>query len=906
MKNNNGASIRKLSDRSLKNNRMRNIFAVLAIVLTAVLYTAVFSLTSGAMQAAQENTMREVGGKFHAGLKSVTTEQYEKITSDPMIKSSSYVILIGMADNILKRQAELRYMPKENARQQLEDMFITLEEGRMPEAENEIIVDTFTMDELHLPYALGEKIPLRFSFMGETVEDEFVVCGWYRGDSVAHASELFLSESYWMKLKDSFTEEDFVNWKEIHPEDSGAGLRAGNLFFDDEHNLEEKVRTVIQNAGYEPETEVAYGVNWAYMSSRIESVDPFTCLVLFGAVVVILITGYLIIYNIFQISVISDIRFYGLLKTIGTTRRQIRWLVRRQAAILSLVGIPVGLAIGYGIGKIVLPFALSINDYDGMEVSLKFNPWILVSGAGFSALTIFLSCRKPGKIAGSVSPVEAVKYTETAGSSRVDSGRRRGKQRRKQAGRVLSRRKEERGFGAVSMALANLGRNRRTAAVVMTTISLSIILLAIIMTAVGSFQFDQFLEQRIAGDFALGNINVIPSGGHSYDVAIEPEFLALADRQEGIEGRQEMWFRNGTFLQVDDKALERFRELDAEGKLRRGTHTEENLEEMLRGEERLMGSLFYGYSEELLSNLKVLEGALDVEKFRTGDYVLLTRILGKEFLQAEDHVYRPGDTVTVEMVTEDTEVHEITDAAGEIIDVTYSDLAQKEYEVMAIVEIPGSMSLDGHIANGCDIVLPMSAFMTDEEGEAKPDGFAKCFTVSYQVRDEDQADFEAVIKEYTDHNTNMGYVSKDSLKAEFENMITVMATVGISLAVVVALIGILNFVNAAITQIISRKREFAMLQSIGMTNAQLQKTLICEGVGYVVISGVISFVLGSVLSWLILRALNDVIRFFEYRFQILPFVIMIPILMLVAVLVPIGAYRNLRKKSIVERLRESE
>lgn len=172
---------------------------------------------------------------------------------------------------------------------------------------------------------------------------------------------------------------------------------------------------------------MAYGVNWAYMSSRIESVDPFTCLVLFGAVVVILITGYLIIYNIFQISVISDIRFYGLLKTIGTTRRQIRWLVRRQAAILSLVGIPVGLVIGYGIGKIVLPFALSINDYDGMEVSLKFNPWILVSGAGFSALTIFLSCRKPGKIAGSVSPVEAVKYTETAGGSRADSGRRRGK-----------------------------------------------------------------------------------------------------------------------------------------------------------------------------------------------------------------------------------------------------------------------------------------------------------------------------------------------------------------------------------------------------------------------------------------------------------------------------------------------
>ena len=97
-----------------------------------------------------------------------------------------------------------------------------------------------------------------------------------------------------------------------------------------------------------------------------------------------------------------------------------------------------------------------------------------------------------------------------------------------------------------------------------------------------------------------------------------------------------------------------------------------------------------------------------------------------------------------------------------------------------------------------------------------------------------------------------------------------------------------------------------MLQSIGMTNAQLQKTLICEGISYVVIAGAISFVLGSLISWAVLRALNNVILFFEYRFQIIPFVIMMPVLVLVAVLAPVAAYRNLRKKSIVERLRESE
>ena len=152
----------------------------------------------------------------------------------------------------------------------------------------------------------------------------------------------------------------------------------------------------------------------------------------------------------------------------------------------------------------------------------------------------------------------------------------------------------------------------------------------------------------------------------------------------------------------------------------------------------------------------------------------------------------------------------------------------------------------------------------------------------------------------------MGYVTKDSLRQEFEGMVTIVATIGIVLAAVIALIGILNFVNAIITGIISRRREFAMLQSIGMTGDQLRKTLICEGISYIAIAGAISFILGSLLSWLILRALNNVILFFEYRFRILPFVVMLPILMLVAAFTPSMAYKSLSKKSIVERLHEGE
>ncbi|MCM1252480.1 MAG: ABC transporter permease [Clostridium sp.] len=880
MINNNGASIRKLSRRSLQNNRMRNIFAIVAIMLTGILFTAVFSLTSGIIQMTQESTMREVGTKMHAGLKAATKEQYEKVIADPMVKSSSYNIYIGMADNILKRQAELRYVPDEKT---LDTMFITLEEGRLPAAENEIVVDTFIFDELHLPHALSEKVPITFTFMGETIEEEFIVSGWYQGDYVSHASELCLSESYWTKLKGSLTDDDFLAWGEEHPDDANAGLYAVNIFFDNASNLEDKIRTVIQNAGYDPDTELRYGVNWAYMGNRVESIDMLSVMVLLGAVIIILITGYLIIYNIFQISVINDIRFYGLLKTIGTTKKQIRRLLLRQAAVLSIIGIPVGILIGFCIGKFALPLVSSIGDFSGASASLHFNVWIPIFSVLFCGLTVFLSCRKPGKIAGSVSPIEAVKYTEVSNMKKGAS----------------KKKKKSSRFSAVSMALSNLGRSRRTTIVVISAISFSIILLAIVVTGVQSFQIESYLEGRIAGDFQLGNVNFTADAKtNEYD--IEPEYLALADSQEGIESRTEMWFRYTCFLNMNEKAMEQFRKLDAEGRLWRDSYTSHTLDRMLRGEEQL-GHNFYGYSEELLSQLTVLEGSLDIDKFLSGDYVLLTQMLGSDdFIPADEHVYHPGDKVSIDFFTDDSESYAITDEAGDPIDVRYENLLTKEYEVMAIVGRPSSMNLPFYYPNHCDVILPLSELTFDNSDRCH------CFSVSYQIEDDKQAAFAQAIESYSDAHAMMGYISMDTLRESFENMTMVIAAVGTTLAAVVGLIAILNFINAMVTEIISRKQEFAMLQSIGMTQAQLQKVLIYEGVSYVAVAIIISFVLGSVLSRFILSALNDVISAFSYQFQILPFFIMLPLLLIVAALTPLFAWRKIKRQSIVERLRENE
>lgn len=117
-------------------------------------------------------------------------------------------------------------------------------------------------------------------------------------------------------------------------------------------------------------------------------------------------------------------------------------------------------------------------------------------------------------------------------------------------------------------------------------------------------------------------------------------------------------------------------------------------------------------------------------------------------------------------------------------------------------------------------------------------------------------------------------------------MIRVISTIGLSLSVVIALIGVLNFVNAVFTSIVSRKREFAMLQSIGMTTGQLKRVIICEGISYIAAAGVLSLIVETILSYAILHSLNNVLMFFEYRFQAASYFIMLPVLLVIAIITP--------------------
>lgn len=163
------------------------------------------------------------------------------------------------------------------------------------------------------------------------------------------------------------------------------------------------------------------------------------------------------------------------------------------------------------------------------------------------------------------------------------------------------------------------------------------------------------------------------------------------------------------------------------------------------------------------------------------------------------------------------------------------------------------------------------------------------------------------LSDFTDTvNPQYSYASKFTYIDGFRSFINTFLLLGSVLSFIVGLIGVLNFLNAFLTSILSRHREFAVLQSVGMTDKQLRQMLIVEGELLAVASLILSVILATIAGPFIAKTLNGMFWFFTYRFTIFPFVAITPFFILLGFLLPLITYRFSADKSIVERLREVE
>jgi len=850
LKVNSKKAVRRLSNRSFKANVSRNVIAVIAIALTAILFTALFTVGSGMVENIQKQTMRQAGGDGMAVLKYITDEQFDAVKDHPLIDRISYNRIICdsvESDALLKRHAEIYYMDDVG----MELGFCVPTHGHKPEAENEIMMDTKAMKMLGLPQRAGAPVTFKMRIHnGVLVERNFVLSGWWEADPTFDmASIMVVSKAY----VDAHMEELYNNFRATT---EMTGVINSYIMFKNSFGLEDKLKRVITESGYSMDENapdyIDSNVNWAYMASNFD-LDPPTVAGALAAVALIIFTGYLIIYNIFQISVIKDIRFYGLLKTIGTTGRQIKKIIRRQALVLSCIGIPAGLIAGYFIGTAIVPLIMNNSTYAGADFTTSANPVIFAGSTVFALITVAISTAKPGRIAAGVSPVEAVRYTDNTNMK---------KKNRKSRGGAKIR----------GMAAANLGRNKKRTVLVVVSMALSLVMFNTIYTLSIGFDMDKFLSTFVETDFLVSHANLVNYGYAGEEDTVTESIISAIEGQSG--------FKEGGRFFADIRDAECFRVIP------NGRNTR-----YLNSDKDEKGNYFcavYGLEDFPLGNLKVLDGEIDYEKLKSGKYIL-------EGIYTDDNHnpvwesshYDVGDTVMLYNYK----------GSGETRDE--NEYTEYQYEVMAKVEI-NTFTNSCRIGYDYSFYLPAGVYKTMAEDPGT-------MSYVYNVEDGSQASMDAFLKNYTENvEPAMVYSSKSTKEKEFEGLKNTVIIVGGVLSLIIGLIGILNFINSMLTSILTRKREFAMLQSIGMTTSQLLRMLITEGLLYTAGAGAISILLGVGVSALLANTIARSLWFFTYRFTLLPLIATIPILLLIGILLPIPVLKSVEKQSIVDRLRETQ
>ena len=271
MKVKNKAYIRRLAKNILNANKSRRNILLLAIALTSILFTSLFSVALGLGKSMEIQTMKTIGTISHGSFKDICDEDVEILTHDKDIKGFSVREKVGILDDE-KVMAELSYMDKKG----FEWSLIEKVKGEFPEKDNQVFIDMATAKKLGYKGEIGEEIEVPFTiekpYTGEIIEkksDKFIISGTFQNpiDSNVGVGQIYLSKAYVDKLSlpenNNDVEVMLKNSFMIRDKLLKIAERNGYKVVDDPGNLSDK--------------EIRIGVNFAYIFSGDSSFDFSNC-----------------------------------------------------------------------------------------------------------------------------------------------------------------------------------------------------------------------------------------------------------------------------------------------------------------------------------------------------------------------------------------------------------------------------------------------------------------------------------------------------------------------------------------------------------------------------------------------------------------------------------------------------
>lgn len=867
--NNNTEVIKRLSKRYFKKNRIRNLAAILAIMLTAFLFTSITSLVFSMSSSIQLSMQMQKGSKADGDIRYLTEEQYEELQNSDFIKEAGCRRFVGFASNASGHMVEINYA--DPVQQEL--TFCTPTYGKAPKKANEIATTDQALEALGVKAKVGETVLVEFTLRGKTYQYEMVVSGWWEAANDT-GSLLIVSEQFLKDNPDLFIN-TYAKDREI------AGTYMADVVLKDKRHIQKQLQEFALSVGGEPEQMNAD--NYIACSQNQVGNAMLQPGMMMSAIVFVLlfvVSGYLLIYNIFDISVMQNVRQYGLLRTIGTSTRQIKKIVNRQAIWLTLIGLPLGLIFGFLVSKMLLPIVMKFfqaNSLNAMKVSVS--PLIFLIAAVFTIFTVIISTRKPAKKAAKISPLEAIRYTG-------------------QENKKTKKTKRTHGAKLSYMAFSNLGRNKRRSVFIVLSMLLCIVLFNSIIVITQSMDEEKWISRSTKTDFTVYNsvaVNGVSPFQYRED-GLPASVVNLINQQQGVE-KERILYRNtrdDSDVTVDYKFedLVCIAEETEEDYVSKAYENGSSLRIVPGTEDGYFGNVF-GVSEAFWEDVTIYEGEnnLDAlkEKMETGDYVIVGTIIDRLTGEAEEETQlqqqlQVGDSITFLKDGKEEKTCSI---------LAKATVVATEYETYA--------GANGATYIGGDAPFLYMSDTKFKELYEEP----TIFSYSFNAGQGQKENLEGFLADFTGENTSVAYTSTKLLQEQLASNRNIVLLVGGMIGVILAFAGLINFTNMMVTNIITRRHEFAAMQSIGMTNRQLRRLIVDEGLYYAAGADVIGGLLAAILGVTVLKnVLNSPsMWYFTLRFTLVPALFIAVIYLILAAVIPVVVLHFFNKGSVVERLR---
>ena len=834
LKVNNKKVINDLAKTTYSAHKKRNILTILAIFLTTFLICTIISIGISYWDTVALRQQRMQGMDYDIELTEPRNDQVSAIRKMENVKYAGLSVKCAVLSKYEDKELDkIRLFWLDNTCWEKQTIpALDYYKGEYPQKENEIMLSKTALNSMGIENPdVGMELPLVYQTLSENsdsgeITKTFILSGWFL--------------DYSSGTDKGYVSEDFYRTTGVLQTDFTQG----------------ELKISLKNPLYSERdiTEMQNQINISgkqIIEADYDTISNF-CKTIIGLCVLLLLifmSGYLFIYNTLYISVNKDIRYYGQLKTIGTTSIQIRRMINKQVLWNTVIGIPLGLICSAVVGKIVIPQLLhainpSIMPNDVEAVSV----WVFIIATVFSFATTVISSQKPAKIAMNCSPVEAIKYIGASSSNRKSKIRNGGDIR--------------------SMVRINLFRDKKQFGVIMCSLSLALSLFLIINTVIYANNATNILNHSYDYDLMILNQTLLSD---NEEQVITNDLIENVKNLNGVKDVRTLESTTATVPYQEDVYGEYYKEL-YQSRYAPGNYDKDiNMyKQQADYDNNMFSCRIVGIDDLEFEQLnQELETPLDKEAFDNGEIAFASKI----FTEGDNGMV--GKKVSFSVPNSD-------------------NLSKKEtIEIGALTDFPAYYSA----GYSPDLIVSDDYF---EKIVQQP--LIEMIKIDYK---------EAFSKNTEDSIMNLIKDSKvlsvDSKLSQYsdmknsENQITVF---GGSIGLIVMLLAISNYLNMMSASIQNRSKEFAILESVGMTRKQIKKMVVSESLCYTILSIAIAMIIGLPASYFVFENLN--IYAIPFAFPMIKNLILFLVIITICVVSTLLILRKTKNESIIELLRQDE